>query len=532
MSIRKLIALLLTLTVILCLFVGCTNREEPAPVNSNTPVGSGGSSGSTPSPTPDNDGEEEDEIVTIEFWWRDMGNVGSSPGTRAVEEAVNALTEEKINVHLNFHWIANADYGTQLNLAIVNKEVVDVIVTIPIPAASFATFYANGLYMDMTPYLEQYGQDVRALLGDDLIAATTVDGVVYALPVYRILNTNNYLCFRKDILEELDMVGFVDSISTWSDYETVMQAVVDNYDMYGTGSGNARLFSDGVYSPTDNLSDCYAVDSLGDNLRMVWSDDSGHIESAPERPESIDMCKRTRRWMDSGLVSPDSPYSTRVTGLGTEALCGQGVFACYMTGSEFGVDVNQSNLVGKPMKCIEIVTGKVRTATCQSWTMGISVSAQEPEAAMKFINLIYTDPELMNLMVWGIEGENYFLIDGEACYPEGTDASTCGYHGMSFSIGNQFLLHPWKGEGANFYELAYQNFKSAPISAYLGLTVDVSKVDNLVAALSVIHEEYWPQLSCGAYDDALYSEYLAKLKTGGVDEYLALFQNAVDEFLA
>ncbi len=65
-----------------------------------------------------------------------------------------------------------------------------------------------------------------------------------------------------------------------------------------------------------------------------------------------------------------------------------------------------------------------------------------PEAAMKFLNLTYTDADVINLLINGVEGRDYVLSDGYVSYPEGQDASTVPYTAQLScgTLGNFFLM--------------------------------------------------------------------------------------------
>lgn len=526
MKFKNLLALLLVLCMIVTVFAACSN-EEPAPDAGNQGGNQGGNAGGG-----DEGGDEgdEDEIVTVRFWWQDNGNIGSSSGTPAVEEAVNAITEAEIGVHVEFVWVASTDYATQISLAIANNEVVDVLTCTPQAAGSFLTFYSNGILGDMTPYIDEYAAETKALFGPELLNATTIDGKLYGLSTYRILNSNFYIAFRKDVLEHIGMYDAAQNMTGWADYEAIMQAIIDSdLNMYGTGHGDKTLFGDrGTFFCGEKFTDCYTYDIIGDSLGMIWTDQKGNVEVAMDRPEAEEMCAMAARWMDAGYVYPDTAYSQD----GTEVLCGQGVYGSFVIQSEFGVDVNKSQTVGKEMTCPQIVPGMLSTTLCQKFSLALGSTSAEPEAAMKFVNMIYTDARVISLLIYGIEGVNYEMVDGEACYIGDADASTSGYHGMSFSLGNQFLLAPWKGEGKDFRVGAMENFQNCTKSAYLGLSVSVTDKDDLVAAIYAVSEEYWPQVSSGYYTPALMAEFREKLDAAGIDDYVALYQNAVTEFLA
>lgn len=520
MRVRNVVAFLMILCLLTMALAACAAQGDPAAIG--TPQSSGNPAGNDEDP-----GNDEEEIVTIKYYVADGGTT-TEPGP--VEDAINALTEEKIGVHVDFVRIARSDFNTQTALAIANGEQVDIIGTSPMAAGSFLNLYATNQLMDITDLLEEYGQGIKALFSDDMLKATSIDGRLYAISCYRILNSNFYICFREDVLEQIGMEEFVEGeMKTWADYETVMQAIMDGTDMYGIGTGNKTMFSDpGLMLGLENIADSYTYDTLGDSMYFVWSDQAGNVEFLPERQEFIQMCKMSADWMEKGLLYPDSPYNQD----GTETLAGRDVFGSFIVQSEYGVDVNKTTTVGKPMRCIEIARGRLSTHSFQKFGMAIAASSAEPEAAMKFLNLLYTDAELMNLITHGIENVNYVVNEeGEACYPEGKDGSSCGYHQNTFGIGNQFLCLPWDGDGTNFREESKKDFLNAETSAYCGLTIQTADYDTLVAGIYNIYNEYYPQLTCGYYTDALYQEYLEKLEAANIDEYIGLYQTAVAEFM-
>ena len=52
-----------------------------------------------------------------------------------------------------------------------------------------------------------------------------------------------------------------------------------------------------------------------------------------------------------------------------------------------------------------------------SWL--IASTTDVPEAAMKFLELTYTDADVINLLIYGIEGRDYVMNeDGTVSYPE------------------------------------------------------------------------------------------------------------------
>ena len=174
---------------------------------------------------------------------------------------------------------------------------------------------------------------------------------------------------------------------------------------------------------------------------------------------------------------------------------------------------------------------KMIVTPAKKFGLVLPVTCKEPEAAMKWINLLYNNADIMNLITWGIEGKSYEVVDGVAKYIGDADALTSGFHNNDYKIGNSFLCLPWDGSEPDFREKALEAFKAAPGSAYLGLTVDTSVDAALTAAMGAVRDEYHGQLCGGFYTEELYQEYLDKMAESGGEEWVALYQSAIDEFL-
>ena len=76
-----------------------------------------------------------------------------------------------------------------------------------------------------------------------------------------------------------------------------------------------------------------------------------------------------------------------------------------------------------------------------SWM--IASTTDVPEAALKFLNLTYTDKDIVNLLIYGIEGRDYIMNDdGTVSYPEGEDSTTVPYTAqLSCGTGTQSFIY-------------------------------------------------------------------------------------------
>lgn len=528
MNTRKLFALVLAVVMLLTLFVACGEKEKdadknPSPSsNPSTPAGDGDTS-------PDFD---PDDLTEVSVWLPDLGDAGGGDKADLVHDAINAITEKELGITVKFVWLALPDMPTQFSLAAANRESVDIVVTTPMPSGSFLTYYATGMASDITSLLDEHGQGIVDLMSEQklLEAFRMNDGAIYGIPTYRNLNTNLYIVFREDALENAGVLDLARSMTTWAEYEEVLAGIKEKGEIWGVG-GAQTLQSQPYVFGTGSFSDTYVYDNLGDGLGFVYTDQSGNVYNNYEIEEVLAEYKAFKSWYDNGYVYPDTAYQTE---MGLLLMKQQTAAGTIMQG-EFGS--TSFDQIGVPVLSIKLSAGMLSTASCNKFAVIIpSVSAQ-PEAAMKLLNAIYTRKDLMDLFAWGVEGETYIVDElGYATFEEGKDSSTCGYHSSDYVFGNQFIATPWTLgvdiTGEEMRSLTYDDFAGAASSVYMGITVDTGEYGALVSALAAVRDEYVPQLTSGMYSDAIYNEFIKKLNATGVEEYLAVFRTAVDEFMA
>lgn len=514
---KRVFVLILAMLMIFTLFTACEKKQT----ENDTPDTSKAPSESPAGNTPD----EFEEITEINFWMFDRGNTGAGALAADVEAAVNEITVREIGVEINFKWVPFSDYNTQLTLAIANNEAIDLAMYNPL--TRFVNLYSTGTMKDITELLPAEAPELAALVGEEILRTSSVDGRIYGIPNYRVMNSNFYIIYRLDMLERVGMKDAFYNMQTWSDFEEILKAVSEDGSMYAIGD-YPYILGAGMLPNGENLKDSVLTDQLGDGLGLVWSDQQGNVDLWYARPEAADRFAMVADWYNKGYVFPDSPYNT----IGGDALMLQGTVAGNVVASEIGVEVSKTSACGTDVVAYTLVNGYLTTSSGRNWGSFIPVTASEPEAALRFLNLLFTNAELNNLLTWGIEDESYIVNDaGEAGYPAGMDASSAGYHGMDYSLGNQFLCLPWEGQGGDFRAIAEDDFKNAPRSVYMGLSVDTAGFETQLSALSAVRDEYSYIIANGLYTESLYQEFLDKLASAGVDEYIGLYRNAVEEFM-
>ncbi|MBR2122941.1 MAG: ABC transporter substrate-binding protein [Lachnospiraceae bacterium] len=468
-------------------------------------------------------GEWEGEVDEINLLLLDVPGLGSNCGP--IVEKMNEITEKACGVRIGeIRWAGFGDYATSVSLAMASGEQTDIITIMPSAPANFITLMANEQLMDITELMENEGKDALAMV-QDYIAAYSKDGRIYGLPPYRNYGASAYLIMKKSTLEELGLLEKAQNLTNWTEVEEILQAVNDNTNMSPIGSG---IYVAGSLFGGDAFADAVSFDTLGDQYRLVYTDNEGNVSGLMDNADYRAMQERVKDWYDKGLVYKDLVTSEEHP----DNLLKAGAIFSAVEISEMGVETAKNASLGFEVVCIDLAQQLIDSKTLQNIGMAIPVTSQEPEAAVRWINELYTNPELCNLISWGIEGEDYVVEDGVARYPDGIDAGTVRYHEPDYMFGNYFYIYPWSGDTADFRERAEAYLKSAPLSAFLGFTPDQSELQNTVAAINQVYQTYWKQIAYGVWDDSVWDAYKADLEVAGFGDFLGEYQKQLDDWKA
>ncbi len=474
---------------------------------------------------PEASGEWEGDVDEIVVMFADMGGRGENFGPAL--EAMNAITEKTIGVQADVRLLNMGDFTTQVGLALAGGEQLD-IMTPAMGATSFSTLVANGQLMDLTEILETEGQGLMELMGE-YIEADRVNGKIYGIPPFRDYASSVYMIMRKDILDDLGLTEKAETVSTWSGVEEILAAVAEGTDISPIGASNKTVLDGGaghIYAE-DAFEDAIIFDNLMDTFILVYPEEDGTVSLLPEKEEFRKEQDMIRDWYQKGYVYKDST----ITEDHADTLMKTGVIFSSIQTSEIGVETAKGVATGYELVCKEISKNMLNSGTVGKFGVAIPVTSEEPEAAVRWLNALYTDPVLENLMIYGVEGTDYVVDGGVAAFPEGTDGQGL-YHQVEFMYGNAFNLLPWNGNAADFREVTYADMKEAEISPYMGFVADLSEIGNTMTALSAIYDQYRGQILCGTYTDELYDEYLAAVKGAGALDYLQCFQDQLNEWKA
>ena len=178
---------------------------------------------------------------------------------------------------------------------------------------------------------------------------------------------------------------------------------------------------------------------------------------------------------------------------------------------------------------VDIPTGKpgISAGSVLATMNGISSTSKNPERAMMLLELLYSDKDLYNMMVFGIEDKHYKKIDADFVEP----IADSGYAGLAWELGNQFNAYYTKGQIKGTWEETIKVNEEAVASPLLGFNYNGEPTKTENAQIDAVMAEYKPGLISGTLDpEKKLPEFLDKLKKAGIDKVIEDMQAQIDQW--
>ncbi len=456
-------------------------------------------------------------VVAFPTW------TGAPADTQMVTDAVNEILREKYNIEVEFQISDSGSYNQTITLALSSGQQVDIMSTL---FANYSNMVNQGYLMDLEEdgLFQTYGQGIQGVIDQKYIDACRVGGVLYG-----ITNTRDYAVGRGCIsvgTEFLDAIGY----EAPADAEEIIPITEEELeDIF------ARLhaqFPDlEVYRPADNdLVQQTLVDQIGGNnfSVLLGSSDELKVVNLFETDEYMNFCKRVYNWNQLGYISKDAAADTT----NVIVLVKEGVLMAYGTGGKPGSKVQESTGADKDMTIFQTREDYVSSSAVASYPWAIPISTANPEAAMVLMNELYTNPELADLIIYGIEGTHYEITeDGFLDANAGTSPDT--FSTLNWLYPNQFASTVIVGNTADLWERTTQFNEEARQSPASGFAFDSTNIATEQTAVTNVYDEYRKSLEFGFVDpEVAIPEMLQKMNSAGLQKIIEEKQAQLDAWAA
>lgn len=440
----------------------------------------------------------------------------------AIQSEVSKVTLSKLGVRVKLTPVNIGAWSQQVNLMLASGEPLDLMVTGVGTMLGFEGQVARNQLLPLDDLLSRHGAGIKASMDPEFLLAARVRGKIYAVPTVRDFAAEFGVNIRKSILDKYKVD--IKSIKSYGDYTSFLRLVKEKEPLLiGTFPGTAGATMVQRMPTWDPLGDSFGVlMDYGRTLKVV---------NLFETTEYSQALKLVRSWYQAGYILKDVATNKD----GWQVMVKANKLASLVSSRKPGLDEQSSREAGEPMVTTALLPARTTTSNVASIMWAIPRNSKIPEKAMSLLNLMYSDPEVINLLVWGIEGKHYVKTpDGRIDYPEGVTAKNTGWGlSMGWMFGNQLMSYIWKTDSPSLYKDLEAFNRGAVKSKALGFTFDASPVKTQYAAVVNVYNQYSQGLENGMLDiDATLPVFLQKLKAAGLEKVLAEKQRQLDAWAA
>ncbi len=497
---KKLVALLLTVVMVISVFTGCSKNEGGSSNN-------GGSS---------NGGSSADGSVTINVY-RPNFNLEGGPDTaqvKKVESAVNAYLKEKnLGVQVNITEITSNEYTEKANLALGNNEI-NLLWT----ASWEGTIGTNDLVpknavYDITDLVK--GTTLYNSMDEAQWEASKYNGRIYFIPVYKD-NVEGYdLMFRQELIDKHNWN--ISNIKKLADLDPILADCKADGLKYPLLLQKTAMF----YRFYIDKFDFFTANSASNFVSVDRATNS--VVNTITTPEYKEYCKQIAKWSAAGYISEDEVTKT-VTDTTTQS---KNWGVSWWT--DIPVNDEADSRYGQDVTMTPITQRWAHSTSALGSCYCVTKNCNETQAkaCIDFMGLLYTDSKLADMWTFGIEGED-FTYDANGHVTQTSEK----YNHSMWESASATIVTPLDNEPDNKADL-YKDFNGgAKTSPAAGFRFDPSPVEAQYTACMNVFDEYGFILENGgvaaADVESTIEAYQAALDEAGYQDVLAEFTAQYD----
>jgi putative aldouronate transport system substrate-binding protein len=511
---KRFFALLLAALMIIGL-IGCSTDSGKDATPTDKPTVK---PGSDQTDTPDEGDDVEPYAVSLYF--PTMMTIPDKDNIKDVENAINDYIRDDLGIKditLDLQFGHLADYSTTANMQLASGEKMDIYLALPLNVA-----VANGYLLPLDEYLDKELSGAANIVYDWL-SCGTIDGVTYAIPCYKGQVLSWKYIYDKDLVDGVYDMSQVKSVDDLDDALAALKAAYPEERFMVYNNQLPPLY--GFQDHTNVVGTYFAT--VGDSTTLV-----NYFETDAFRKAVY----KAYEWSQKGYSDPEGSNNTLLH----DAIIMSGQSKGVIMGHAYSIETieqmfTMNNSYGGNFGAVEIATSDM---TNNPLVYGIAYTSENPSAAARMLNLIWTDEFIASTLIYGIEGVSWEWNEEKTSiqYPEGLGIDTVPYTALYTcgAFGNQFLLYGFDGNTSEADKVFMKKLiDEAWYPKLFGFTPDSSKVATQIAAISNVYDQYYDVLTYGDVNPDVYlPQFLEALDAAGIDQVMAEYQAQVDAWLA
>lgn len=439
----------------------------------------------------------------------------------AVEEAVNQIVFPLLNAKIKLLNVDIRRHESQINRMIANGEQIDLVMAgLTLPMMRMAL---EGKLLPLDDLVAAFGEHLLSFFGEQLDAGR-VNGKLYAIPADAYTAKSGGFIYNREMADNLGI--HMPNPVTYDQLEQIFSILHQKLPgVYGTVFGNGETF---------NAQYDICLEEYGNALFAygVTFDpfQSTKIENLFESPAFMEYIRRHRDWVEKGYA----PGHSLTSGIrSNEYMAHQQVFGMTTNYSPIEGPVQQGNYPFS-IGIVQITSAVNSTSSLQERMWAVPVTSKSPDKAIAFLDLLFSNAQVANLLSNGIEGLHYRQVaPGVITNVENADQSAPGYASVFSRFGDQMQVQHWLPATPDFYDELSAFNDQAQNSLSLGYVFNGESVSSEIAAVNSVVSLYLPALECGMLPDvdAALATLNREVKNAGIDRIIEENQRQLDAWL-
>ena len=442
---KKALALVLALLMVMALFAGCTKgggtETTNTPAASSGTANSGSSSGGNSASYTEADERPEDaakavieggefklpitdETKSFTVWI--AFDPGGSNMTSLNDSLAYQKAEELTNVHIDWYHISSANAAESFSIAMAGNDYDDMYVNVGSYLVNGADWYIdNDIFYDLEQYIAQCCPNydyVRRL--DQRTYLSTITDTHRAVGMTQLVQTMQWAWLGAMGRTDWARGAGIAEPRTYDEYYTVLKGMRDIYGCPGA-----------LCLPTNGCFDFFMVGMdmcyVPNNNGYSFQNHNGTAVFGPTEPGFKEYIQLMAQWYSEGLIDHDFYARTTSAGFDTSAILNgefgicQSLYTFPTTVEGLAAGAGDTTLefrgfrpaarnVGDPRR---IPIGYESTSLNKNCVSCFATSNEDIEVLLRWNDYFYTEEGAM-LGNYGIEGTSYTMVDGK---PQITD---------------------------------------------------------------------------------------------------------------
>ncbi len=518
-GLKKVLSLLLGMTMTVGLLAGCGSKNT-----TNSGMGT-----STEPGTSENG--ESDSAGTSEHVELKMYLLGDrTPDFDEVYGKINEILEEKLNCSVSVDFLSWGEHDTKYSLLFSSQEDFDLIFTASSWAHYEQTVALGGFYPLSEEFIQTYAPDIWKVVPEVAWDQARINGEIYMVPNYQNEFAQDVVAVRGDLMEKYG----IEQITSWDELKAFYMACAAD-GMYASQGGpwyqyfQAKGMATTGGAPKGGELILYNAQDPEDLSLYYLLDWDGFS----------DYCKQVKEMADAGCWSADVLNSSdeRQTGL----LTGRTAGMIWNLGScrTFAKQANAENPDWKVTLADPVSSLSKKVQPYINNGISININSKNKERAMMVLNEFYTNPDIYDLAMLGIEGKHWEAV-GDDQYKVIDESgygvsNNCNWGWTNHEIQREEYIEN-RTELDDVYDAMLgawdNNIKDAHY--YDGFNFDTTNVSTQFAAVEAALGNYYDPLVNGLVDDVDQSiEALrAALESAGIRDVIAEMESQAASFVA